>query len=192
VNDFTDLKNSLKNYEGCIEYMYLDTRGNVTVGVGHLLGSCGDAETLSFVIRESGAGASAADILSEFNRVKAQRAGESASAYRGCTQLNMPVSAIEALLDADIATAEAGMRQRFGNFDSYPVEAQSALLDMAFNLGLEGLATGYPRLRAAAEAGDWNTCAEQCFRHGIQQARNDWTKQQFEKAAQASANSANA
>jgi GH24 family phage-related lysozyme (muramidase) len=188
VDDFTDLKNSLRNYEGCIEYMYLDTRGNVTVGVGHMLGCCGDAESLTFVMRESGASATVADIISEFNRVKAQQAGESASKYKTCTQLDMPASAIEALLDGDIATAENGMRERFRNFDSYPVEAQTALLDMAFNLGLDGLARGYPRLHAAAEAGDWNACANECLRHGIQQARNDWTKQQFEQAAQASAN----
>ena len=42
--------------------MYLDTRGNVTVGVGLLLASSRDAEGLGFVERSSGRPASRSEI----------------------------------------------------------------------------------------------------------------------------------
>ena len=41
----------LKEFEGAIPYMYLDTGGNVTVGVGNLLASANDAKQLGFVRR---------------------------------------------------------------------------------------------------------------------------------------------
>ena len=183
MDDFSDLKTSLKTHEGCVPYMYLDTTGNVTVGIGHMLRSCGDAEKLSFALRQGGVSATVAQIVNDFNNVSRQQKGQLWTHYQQFTLLEMPQSAIDALLEADIAETEAGVRQRFREYDTYPVPAKMALLDMAFNLGVEGLATKFPHLKAAAESGDWNTCAAQCERRDIGDARNQWTKQQFLKAA---------
>jgi GH24 family phage-related lysozyme (muramidase) len=192
MSDFSDLKKSLKTHEGCVSYMYLDTEGHVTIGVGHMIACCGDAEQLKFVLRQAGMGATAAEIAHDFNQVTQQQKAKLFTHYKQFTMLDMPADAIEALLDADIAEKEAGVRQRFRGYDTYPPEAKTALLDMAFNLGVAGLASKFPRLKAAAEAGDWNSCAAQCERKGIQESRNLWTKQQFQRASSAASSRAHA
>lgn len=192
MTKFSDLKTSLKTHEGCVSYMYLDTAGHVTVGVGHMIGCCADAAELKFVLRETGMTATATQIANDFNRVTQQQKAQLFTRYKQFTLLDMPADAIEALLDADIAEKEAAVRRRFRDYDTYPPEAKTALLDMAFNLGVEGLASKFPRLKAAAEAGNWKTCAAECERNGIQAGRNLWTKQQFEKAANAASRGAQA
>lgn len=192
MTDFSDLKTSLKTHEGCVSYMYLDTAGHVTVGVGHMIGCCANAAELKFVLRETGMTATATQIANDFNRVTQQQKAQLFTRYKQFTLLDMPADAIEALLDADIAEKEAAVRRRFRDYDTYPPEAKTALLDMAFNLGVEGLASKFPRLKAAAEAGNWKTCAAECERNGIQAGRNLWTKQQFEKAANAASRGAQA
>lgn len=172
--------------------MYLDTAGHVTVGVGHMIGCCADAAELKFVLRETGMTATATQIANDFNQVTQQQKAQLFTRYKQFTLLDMPADAIEALLDADIAEKEAAVRRRFRDYDTYPPEAKTALLDMAFNLGVEGLASKFPRLKAAAEAGNWKTCAAECERNGIQAGRNLWTKQQFEKAANAASRGAQA
>jgi len=185
MDDFTELKTSLKTNEGCVPYMYLDTKGNVTVGVGHMLKACGDAQKLSFMLRQNPAAANAEQIANDFNSVSQQQKGQFFTHYEQFTLLNMPPETMESLLDADIATTEQGVREKFSGYDNYPLEAKTALLDMAFNLGVDGLATKFPRLKAAAEAGNWNTCTMECEREGVQPSRNAWTKRQFESAANA-------
>lgn len=188
MDDFSDLKATLKNFEGCVSYMYLDTTGHVTVGVGHMLGCCGDAEKLSFVLRQGATNAAVGQIAEDFNRVSAQQQGQLFTHYEQFTQLDMLPTAIEALLDSDIAEKDQALQQCFKGYDTYPSEAKSALLDMAFNLGVPGLVAKFPHLKAAAEAGDWNTCANECERIGVQQNRNVWTKQQFQTAGLAAWN----
>ena len=101
--NFSDLKTNLKTHEGCVSYMYLDTNGFVTVGVGHMIGRCGDAEKLNFVLRQGGVDATTAQIANDFNRVSREQKGRIYTHYQQFTLLDMPPSVIEALLDADIA-----------------------------------------------------------------------------------------
>ena len=68
MDDFSDLKRNLKTFEGCVSHMYLDTNGFVTVGVGHMIGCCGDAERLSFVLRPGSAAATVDQIAKDFNK----------------------------------------------------------------------------------------------------------------------------
>lgn len=188
MDDFTDLKTSLKSFESCVSFMYLDTTGNVTVGVGHMIGSCADAQALAFILRQGGAAATAAQIASDYNSVAAQQKGMLYTHYQQFTSLDMAANAMDALLDADIAHVVANIKRWFPAFDGFPNPAKNALLDMAFNLGLPGLPLKFPHLTVAANRGDWNTCANECQRIGIQDSRNDWTKQQFEQAANLSVN----
>jgi type VI secretion system secreted protein VgrG len=106
-----------------------------------------------------------------------------AVAYQQFTTLMMAPTDMDALLESDIAGMEAGVSANFQNYDAYPVQAQDALLDMAFNLGVHGLVAHFPRLKAAAEAQDWNTCAAQCHRNGISDSRNQKTVALFHEAA---------
>ena len=181
--DHTQLKQMLIGGEGTLPHMYLDTVGLVTVGVGHMIPNAESAQTLSFVVRADGSPATSDQIAADYASVSRQQKGLLAARYRQFTTLDMTDAAIQDLLSADIASVEAGVRSRFAGYDGYPEPAQDALLDMAFNLGVAGLASHFPRLKAAAEAGDWTTCAAQCHRNGISEERNDKTKALFESAA---------
>ncbi len=54
-------------WEGNVDYMYLDTRDNVTVGVGTLLQDAASAAALPFRHKDSGALASTDDITAEYD-----------------------------------------------------------------------------------------------------------------------------
>ena len=177
------LKQMLIENEGRIEFMYLDTVGRVTLAVGHMIPGVAEAQRLSLRVRASGQVATAAQIADDFNRVLAQAPGLVAANYKPFTTIEMADDQIAQLLDQDIAGMEAGVRQHFAGYDSYPEPAQDALLDMAFNLGVGGLVTKFPKLKAAAEAQNWNTCAAECRRNGISDTRNQKTRDLFLQAA---------
>jgi len=173
----------LKEGEGAISHMYLDTRGNVTVGVGQLLSTVDSAKKLRFTVRISNKLATAAEIETDFNTVKKQRAGALAASYKQHTKLDLPTSVIDALLGTRIQEFESQLRTSLHEYDRYPPDAQLAILDMAFNLGTNGLISKFPRLVAAIREKDWNECASLSNRVGIGAARNEKTKQLFLAAA---------
>lgn len=80
----------------------------------------------------------------------------------------------------------------FPDFADFPAPAQSALLDMMYNLG-EGReaqgqrhATGFRqfhKLIAAVKIHDWRAAAEHCHRHGPSEERNRETRALFALAA---------
>jgi GH24 family phage-related lysozyme (muramidase) len=183
MGDHTQLKEMLVAGEGTLPHMYLDTVGLVTVGVGHMIPDAGTARELNFVVRANGSPATPDQIAAEHTSISQQQKGLIAQRYLQFTTLDITDSAIQDLLSADIATVEAGVRSKFAGYDDYPEPAQDALLDMAFNLGVAGLAGHFPHLKAAAEARDWATCAAQCHRNGISEERNQKTQALFESAA---------
>ena len=175
----------IKEGEGCIPHMYLDTVGKVTVAVGQMLPTAAAAQTLTFIRRDNGNQATDAEKRQDFEAVARQTAGRVAAAYKQFTQLDMPEDAINALLDTRIEGFEAVLRRDFPEYDSYPDEVKLGLMDMAFNLGNQGLVSKFPSFTRAARAQRWRTCAQECQRTGISNARNAMTKQLFENAATA-------
>jgi GH24 family phage-related lysozyme (muramidase) len=203
----------LKIFEGSIPFMYVDTTGNVTVGVGNLLANAAAAQNLTFQRRPDPAAAppvavarpaTAAEILADFNNVARQMPGQAAGFYRQFTKLDMPETAIDALLqtrvteflkgltaafpaiDALLQTRVTeflkGLTAAFPDFNGYPDAACAALFDMAFNLGLTKLTGDFPKFCAAVKKKDWATASAQCHRNGIGPSRNAWTKAQFDQA----------
>jgi GH24 family phage-related lysozyme (muramidase) len=183
MSNHTNLKQMLVENEGRIAHMYLDTVGRVTLAVGHMIPTLAEAQKLPLRLRSSGEAATAEQIGTDFNNVQAQTPGMKAVQYLPFTALEMADADIDHLLDLDIAKTEAGVRQHFAGYDTYPEPSQDALLDMALNLGVNGLVSKFPKLKASAEAGDWNTCAAECRRLGISDDRNRKTRDLFLRAA---------
>lgn len=173
----------LKEGEGSIPWMYLDTVGKVTVGVGNMLPNAAAAQALPFE-EADGRAANAGVIADAFQDVSAQPKGRPAGAYESVTSIRLSEQGIDDLLDQRIDEFESGLRQLFPGFDSYPDPARMGILDMAFNLGLNGLQTKFPTFTRCARNKDWNCCANQCRRTGIQESRNVETRQLFLAAAQ--------
>jgi len=193
----------LKSYEGNIPYMYLDSRGLVTVGVGFLLGSADDAVNYSFVLNPAPpprppvqrpnsppppppaipAGpqkATTAQIKAEWTNIKGQVPNHLESYYQRFTTMTMLQPDIDTVLTQKVNSFEAKARQAFANWDDFASPAQLALLDMIYNLGS---LSAFPSLTKFATAKDWINCAAQCHREGPSDLRNDETRDRFLAAA---------
>jgi len=171
----------LKTFEGCVPWMYRDTVGRVTVGVGLMLPSAAAACALPFQTAE-GAAATAEQVAAEFARVDAMAMGKLPSFYRAAGSLKLPELVIDEKLSAVLAGFEATLRAHLTGYDKLPDGVKMALLDMAYNLGPEGLLKGYPKMIRAVETGAWAEAAAECARGGINAARNAWTRQQMMSA----------
>ena len=86
----------LEIFEGCIPWMYLDTVGKVTVGVGFMLPDSDAAAALPFQLE--GQAATADEITDDFGRVTGMAAGHVAGYYKQPDSPQLPQSAIDAQL----------------------------------------------------------------------------------------------
>ena len=172
-------------HEGVIPHLYLDSRGNVTAGVGFLIPDEAALRRLPWYPNVQTA-------LVDYSRVRAAETGHVALWYRKLTIARLRAEDMRRLFEDHVlefrkAAVRAGWR-----LERYPLPAQIAIVDMAFNLGVgtpmsailpagqkrKGLGA-YKELFAAVEAGDWSKAARECKRGGIGQARNDATAAQF-------------
>jgi len=183
MTTMADFKREIKISEGSISHMYLDTVGKVTVGVGNMLPDAAAAKKLAFVNRTSKKKATDAEIETDFNTVKKQPKGLIASSYKKHTKLDLPATEIDKLLEKRIEEFKKGLKLKFPKFDSYPVTAQMAMLDMAFNLGINGLVTKFPSMKKAIDKLDWSTAAKESNRPQVSKTRNDLVKKWFNEAA---------
>ena len=158
-------------------WMYRDTVGKVTVGVGLMLPTSEAARALPFF-----AGARPAtpqEIAAEFARVEAMVTGRPSTFYKASSSLELTQQTIDAKLTAVLQQFETDLRARIPHYDALPDTVKMALLDMIYNLGPVGLFRGFPHLLAAVETGAWTQAAANCLRHGPSPERNAWTREQF-------------
>jgi GH24 family phage-related lysozyme (muramidase) len=167
----------LKEFEGCVPWMYRDTIGKVTVGVGLMLPNAKAAQALPFFL--GARPATPEEIAAEYSRVDAMTLGRASSFYKIPTSLELTQQTIDAKLSSVLQGFEADLRTEFQHYDSLPDGIKMALLDMIYNLGPAGLFKGFPHLIAAVQTGSWAQAAEHCMRRGPGAARNNWTRQQF-------------
>jgi GH24 family phage-related lysozyme (muramidase) len=172
----------LLHWEGDIKYLYVDTRGYVTTGIGQLVKDAAEARQLPFIDTRTGAPATSQQIDQAFAAIQKLPKGHSDSWYATATHLRLPEETVRALAQSRL-TSEflPGLRRELPHFDSYPPSAQRALIDMAYNLGVGGVGR-FQSLRAACEAGDWAQAAAECHRRTCRAERNDWTRDLFLQA----------
>ena len=184
------LQDSLANleiFEGIVPWMYLDTKGFVTVAVGELLANPANALALAFVDANNQASTPDA-IQAEYSRVSALPPGRYPAAfYRSLASPTLPHPAIDALLLHHLTYFDTQLSQHFASYLAFPDPAKLGLLDMVYNLGVTGLFRGFPTFMNYVQNQNWAGAATQCHRNGPSLQRNDWTRQQFLAAAAASA-----
>jgi len=173
----------LKIFEGNVPWMYLDTNGYVTVGVGEMLATAARAQSLGFV-DISNQPATADAILAEYQRVAALAAGKGKDFYRSPTSPTLPQATIDVILLQHLIFFDGQLQQRFAKYPNFPDPAKLGLLDMIFNLGPAKLFNTYPHFMGYVQNQDWANAATECYRNGPSAERNDWTKQQFLAAAE--------
>ena len=165
------LRDEIIAEEGVVPHLYLDTRGNVTCGCGMLISKIG--ELGRFTWTDFTAALNDWSKLQSMKRACEYGKTAPASRYAPVTRARMqdPMQGLDDLL----ASLDGALGRRIHGFESWPTCAQEALVDMAWNLGVDGLVKGYPKMLAACAAGDWSTAAAECHRNGISDARNQRT-----------------
>jgi hypothetical protein len=184
-------------FEGAFPFMYLDSRGNVIVGVGRVLSTPSAAQLIKFLHRRDRSPTTRAQVTAAYMTVKAAPANRQATSYRGLTDLDLAPGEADRMLDQDLEGAEDECRKLFGGWSTFPLPAQLALLDMVHNVGQGRPLTAaeqrtgqqehgifqFGRLRASAARADWSAASRECERLGIPRPRNLWTRDRFLEAA---------
>lgn len=171
----------LARWEGFTTWLYLDTRGLVTVGIGNLLRDVQACRALPWQV--DGRQAATAEVDAAWTAVRAQQPARAASSYASATRIRLTQGEVLALAERRL-TGEflPGLRRLYPGWDTFPAPAQRALLDMAWNLGLGGLAK-FRHLAGAVSARDWAAAARSCGRITSRPERNEFTRQLFRDAA---------
>jgi GH24 family phage-related lysozyme (muramidase) len=157
----------LSDHEGRIPWMYPDSNGNVTVGVGHLLPSALSAMNLGFPFWINRRKATAQEICSAWAYVR-----HTSTPFK---TLTLAEPDIDALLGQDLERFEPIVAATFPNI-VLPESAEIAVWDMVFNLGSFAK---FPKFVAAVRAGDWAAAAAESKRRDIGVSRNRDTAQAF-------------
>ena len=168
----------LVRWEGETTWMYRDVLGYVTVGIGELVHDAVHAASFPFEV--DGRRATEKEIGDEFLRVIAMPKGLPADRYRSDeTRVELPASVV-----SDLALARLrdeflpGLVRLLPAFETFPGPAQSALVDLAWNLGLRGLEK-FGHLLGAVDRRDWAAAADECHRRGVRDERNAWCRGRF-------------
>ena len=165
--------------------MYVDRRGVVATGLGHALPTADAAIALPWCHRATGLPATPTEIRVAFTRVRALGPRQKTLAYRLAADLVLPAGVAGELAIARIERdVLPRLRRLCRNFDSYPLAARRALVEMAGDLGLSALAK-FHMLIAACSQRDFSTAAEHCHRHGSRKTRNAAMRILFLEAANA-------
>lgn len=185
----TTLRQKLETYEGCVEHMYLDTKGYVTVGVGHLLSTLTNAQSLAFIVQKDSKVATKEQIKTDYDTVKKQTKGLLSSTYKKHTKLKLKKTDIDKLTNKHIDTFEGELKKVYGSdaFAAFPSEVRLALFDMIFNLGMTNLKNKFPTFNKYIKAKSWSDAAKESNRSDVSDARNKYVKDLLEKAAKDSA-----
>jgi GH24 family phage-related lysozyme (muramidase) len=162
--------------------MYLDIKGYVTVGIGCLLPTPSAAMSLPF--RKGERLATPAETYDAFARVRAQEPALAARYYAEVSDLRLPERDVYALAETKLAVFVRRLESLVPRFSEFPSPVRRALIDMAWNCGIGGLAR-FTKLLTACNNRDWVTASKECRRKGSRPERNEWTRALFEAASQA-------
>lgn len=167
--------------EGIVDHLYLDTRGNVTCGVGRLISRSGQLGEYSW--SDFGTALRDFNMLQQMKRDCQYGLKWPATRYAPLCRARM-LNPREGLAET-IELLDKELTKRLSWFEAQPIQVQYALIDAAYNLGVSGLLKGYPKMLAALAAGDYLTAAKESHRKGISDDRNRRTADRIRSASAA-------
>ena len=185
----------LEEYEGRYNHLYLDTKGKVTVGVGHLLANKTAIHSVTMYKIVNNLPSIAATIPekdTEYNNIAKQKKNYKASWYKQHTTLVMKDTDINAQRDKHIDSFYkelTGIYKKSNgyadDFDNFPEKVQIALFDMIFNLGAGKLRNTFPSFNTAIKSNDWAKAGSESNRPDVNASRNQFVSDLFNAAAAA-------
>jgi GH24 family phage-related lysozyme (muramidase) len=147
-------------FEGVVPWMYLDTKGLVTVANGNLIDPIGLARGLEMRHVSTGQLATQSEVDAEWRAVKANVAGAKNGHrwIRKFTRLEMSSEGMEALARKAAESFASACRVQFAEWDSWPADAQLATLSLCYALGPGQLFRVFRSFVNAAKNQDWKSC----------------------------------
>lgn len=141
--------------------MYLDVKGLITTGVGNLIDPLPAALRLPWK-RWDGTPAARSDIEAEWRRLKSQpKLAKMHHKYAGMiSSLRLTDADIDALVAAKLASNEVEIKRHFPDWDSFPADAQLAILSLAWACG-PSFAPKWPGLSMLIRARNWRAAGTQ-------------------------------
>jgi GH24 family phage-related lysozyme (muramidase) len=187
----------IETWEGSVPYLYLDTRGLPTIGVGFLMKTVDDFLRVPLRFKNEGLrigprDATPMEVKHEYHRVTVlgQTTGDvprhGASFYRAHADLvYLRQSSIEVITEAKlVSTYIPGIVALLPEFGRYPDGPQRALVDLAWNLGVAGIGK-FGNLLSCCKEWDWRGAALESHVHSSRPERNKWREEMFLSAIQA-------
>ncbi len=175
--------------ENVIKYMYQDSRGNVTIGIGHLIPNEAAARSLGaanffFLRGEIHREMIEQNLADAFHAVR-NATGTEAKDFETFTEIRITERAISNLFELDVDTKLKEIRalREFHDYSTYPPRAKLALLDMAFTTGATGTRDIFPKFTAAVRHRDWQEAARESNRDPGNADRNKIVRDWFLDAA---------
>ncbi len=148
-----------KPLEGRIPYMYQDIKGLVTVAVGNLIDTPEAAAALPFVHKDSGVAATHDEIVAEWQTIKSDPSLAAAghTAARKIATLVLTESAMDDLVKRVYDGHETMLAGFYADWATWPLDARLGAHSIAW--AGANYPKGWPKLNAAAAAGDGATVA---------------------------------
>jgi len=185
----------LKQFEGKVNFMYLDMKGLVTIGIGHLIDPIDQALKLEFGTK-GGSVVGGGDVTAEWRTVKARTdlIGKGSAEFDKITRLQLTDSGIAQMVADDAKSIEhyiktnASAKMFYADFDTWPADAQVAFMGVAWG-GIPLPQFGWHQFPVACRDQDWDTAAAQCkISSPIAAGRNEAHKAMFINAAAVTSN----
>jgi hypothetical protein len=189
------LSGFLKLYEGKVNFMYLDVKGLVTVGIGHLIDPLPMALKLEFG-QPGGGAASAGQITAEWQTVKSRTdlISQGGAAFGAITKLRLTDKGIAVMVKDSAAaiekyiTTNPSAQKFYANFDRWPADAQLGFMGVAWG-GIPIPQFGWHKFPEACKVEDWDTAAKECkISSPIAAGRNEAHQLMFTNAAAVKSN----
>ena len=182
TRELKEIDESIRHFEGETDFMYVDTEGRVTVGIGFMMPDEEAAVRFPFLDFDDNP-ASAEQKRAEWRNINALARGHVASWYEDSTELYLPDDFISSHLRTLFAVNFTELNRIFPEYGDYPSAARLALQDMIYNLGMTKF-NKFVNLKAAVVRRDWETAAAESHRKIPDESRNDAVRDLFLKAAE--------
>lgn len=181
------LENMLRDSEGVIDYLYQDSLGKVTIGIGNLIKNIDDMTRIDLLTHE-GIKASEQQKREAYTRVynapgyRSDGRPLAAPYYKKYSKPRMTCAEIKKQLSTSVLKFYNEIKIIFPCFDTFPHEAKLACMDMLFNLGMTALNSKWPRFKSAVKKRNWQEAAVQSYRYQLSKRRNSDIRLLFLKA----------
>ena len=158
---------SIKSYEGYTNWLYFDTHNPplATTGVGNMIDSSNGLTDFGLALPwrfTNGLYATEKQIVAEYNSLKALNiSAKGGNAYKQYARLFISEDVVQWMVDNKTSGTWSALKGQLPDIESWPADAQLALLNMAWWMGPYFLKS-WPNLTAALKAQDWYTASLNC------------------------------